>query len=414
MLKKLRYRFIATTMSLVGVVMIFLFIFTMAIMFILVTQDMQDMLREYATQEVIDYPDIGGTQETESTLVSQYLGSVCVVFVEKGTEKITVLDISRANMQDSVIQAAVYTVNSGDYTFGIINRLNLFFYKTDTVFGQRIAFVDSSDYFDYLQTMFIYGGFLCLITMFVLFVISRFLARMMLKPVEKAWTQQKNFIADASHELKTPLTVILANSNILHSHKTDTIEQQIKWIESTQEEANHMKGLVDDLLMLAKTDNMKASKVFSVVDVSELATRISLQFEPVAFEKGVILNSDIDNNVRLKGDATAINQIMHILLDNAVKYAGIGGEVDFSLKKKQNFVYLSAKNTGEPIPKEDMPHLFERFYRSDKARTAGNGYGLGLSILNNLAELHNAQISVTSDTENGTVFTVKFRAEFRR
>ena len=120
----------------------------------------------------------------------------------------------------------------------------------------------------------------------------------------------------------------------------------------------------------------------------------------------------------MKGDAVALNQIVHILLDNAVKYAGVGGEAVLTLKKRRAYhlkrfigydIYLSAKNTGTPIPQEDMPYIFERFYRSDKARTAGGGYGLGLSICKNLASLHGADITVSSDEVNGTLFTVRFK-----
>lgn len=408
MIKKLRRRFIGTTMGLVGVVMVFLFIFTMVIMFVLVTQDMQAFLRECATIDLSTYPGIDETQSGSSNLVAQYLGRVCVVEVTD-SGKIVVLDISRTDIDMNILQNAVRTVEAGDYTFGILNRSNLFFYRVEWSHGQRIAFVDSSAYMQYLKAMFFYGGFLCLFAMFVIYLISRFLAKMMIKPVEKAWRQQKEFIADASHELKTPLTVILANNNILQMYKSDTVENQMKWIESTQEEATHMKELIDNLLMLAKTENMQESRIHTEIDVSFLANKIALQFEPVAYEKGVNLICDIDNGIKLKGDSTAINQMMHILLDNAVKYAGLGGEAQFSLKKRQNFVYLSAKNTGEPISQEDMPHLFERFYRSDKARTSGNGYGLGLSILNNLAQMMGAQVNVTSDSTNGTVFTVRFR-----
>ena len=395
-------------MGLVGVVMVFLFIFTMVIMFVLVTQDMQAFLRECATIDLSTYPGIDETQSGSSNLVAQYLGRVCVVEVTD-SGKIVVLDISRTDIDMNILQNAVRTVEAGDYTFGILNRSNLFFYRVEWSHGQRIAFVDSSAYMQYLKAMFFYGGFLCLFAMFVIYLISRFLAKMMIKPVEKAWRQQKEFIADASHELKTPLTVILANNNILQMYKSDTVENQMKWIESTQEEATHMKELIDNLLMLAKTENMQESRIHTEIDVSFLANKIALQFEPVAYEKGVNLICDIDNGIKLKGDSTAINQMMHILLDNAVKYAGLGGEAQFSLKKRQNFVYLSAKNTGEPISQEDMPHLFERFYRSDKARTSGNGYGLGLSILNNLAQMMGAQVNVTSDSTNGTVFTVRFR-----
>ena len=150
------------------------------------------------------------------------------------------------------------------------------------------------------------------------------------------------------------------------------------------------------------------------MEFSDLAMRLALQFEPVAFEKGVLIETNIEDGIRIEGDQTALNQIVHILLDNAVKYAGIGGKVELTLKRKQKYVYLSTRNTGAPIPPEDLPHVFERFYRSDKARTSGNGYGLGLAICKNLADLHKAEIGVTSDETDGTVFTVRFRCDRKK
>ncbi len=417
MLNKLRRRFVAISMSIISIVLAFFYIVSAVVFFLTITVDMRSVLYTFAaTPETILYPQIG-TNNSQDSLFALHAGNVCVVEA-KEFGNITILDFSRANMDENIVSTAVSFALETEYEFGHIYELSLFYYKHSFLNGTRIAFADSSQYFQYLKLILAGGGIFMLLSSMFLWVIMRFLAKMCLKPVERAWVQQKNFIADASHELKTPLTVILTNNGILQSHKNETVESQLQWINSTGEEANHMKELVEKLLLLAKTDNMSRTNQFETVNISDLAMQSALQFEPVAFENGVNLITDVEDNILIEGDIVALNQIIHILLDNAVKYAGIGGEAVLSLKKRRAYhlrhfigydIYLSAKNTGTPIPEEDIPHIFDRFYRSDKARTTGGGYGLGLSICKNLAALHGADIDVVSNTENGTVFTVRFK-----
>lgn len=418
MLDKLRRRFVAISMSIILMVLAFFYIVTGAVFFMTITLDMKSVLQTYsATPESVFAPQIGIGDE-QNSLFALHSGNVCVVEVRE-FGNISILDFSYADMNENTVSRAVGYALERQEDFGHINALNLFYHKYSFVNGTRIAFADSNQYFQYLEAILFDGGIFLMLSSVVLWVIMRFLASMCLKPVEKAWEQQKNFIADASHELKTPLTVILTNNGILQSHKDESVESQMQWINSTGEEASHMRELVEKLLLLAKTDNMSRKNLFEDINLSDIVMQSALQFEPVAFEKGVTLVTDIEKNIHIKGEAVALNQIVHILLDNAVKYAGVGGEAVLSLKKRRAYhlkrfigydIYLSAKNTGTPIPEEDMPYIFERFYRSDKARTAGSGYGLGLSICKNLASLHGADIDVTSDSENGTEFTVTFRS----
>lgn len=417
MLNRLRRRFVAISMSIILMVLAFFYIVTGAVFFVTITLDMKSVLQTFsASPESVFAPQIG-LNDDKSSLFALHSGNVCVVEA-KELGSITILDFSRADMDDGTVSRAVTYALDNENDFGHINSLNLFYHKYSFPNGTRIAFADSMQYFQYLEAILFDGGIFLIFSSFVLWGIMRFLASMCLKPVEKAWEQQKNFIADASHELKTPLTVILTNNGILQSHKDESVESQMQWINSTGDEASHMRELVEKLLLLAKTDNMSRKNLFEDVNLSDIAMQSALQFEPVAFENGVTLVSDIEKNIHIKGDAVALNQIVHILLDNAVKYAGVGGEAVLTLKKRRAYhlkrfigydIYLSAKNTGTPIPEEDMPHIFERFYRSDKARTAGGGYGLGLSICKNLAALHGADIDVTSDAANGTIFTVIFK-----
>lgn len=417
MLNILRRRFVAISMAIILMVLAFFYMVTGAAFFVTITLDMKSVLQTYsASPESVFAPQIG-VSDDQNSLFALHSGNVCVVEA-KELGNITILDFSRADMDEITVKRAVSYALESQTDFGHINHLSLFYHKYSFLNGTRIAFADSTQYFQYLKVILIDGGIFLIFSSVVLWAIMRFLASMCLKPVEKAWEQQKNFIADASHELKTPLTVIITNNGILQSHKDESVESQMQWINSTGEEASHMRELVEKLLLLAKTDNMSRKNMFENVNLSDIAMQSALQFEPVAFEKGVTLVTDIEKDIYVKGEAVALNQIVHILLDNAVKYAGIGGEAVLSLKKRRAYhlkkfigydIYLSAKNTGTPIPQEDIPHIFERFYRSDKARTAGGGYGLGLSICKNLASLHGADIDVTSDNVNGTVFTVRFK-----
>lgn len=409
MLKKLRRRFTAMLMLIVGAMLTFFYLVVVSFMMITLTLNMRSSLREFASDEYVNlYPDITADNDFDvSQVFPTYSEGVCVVRVNSDGSYYK-LNIGQARMKNEVLSVVIKDALAADYAFGLLPSQMLFFFKNPTGNSTRIAFANASQYASYLVQLLVRGAVLCAFALVIIYIVSRFLARIFIRPVEKAWSQQQNFIADASHELKTPLTVILANLNILQEHRFDTVDNQYKWVESTQVEANHMKELVDKMLILAKSDNMKNNQMYSDVDMSEIATRFCLQFEPLAFENGVILNTDIDDGIVIKGDQTSLNQIIHILIDNAVKYAGENGEVYFSLKKKSNGCTLSTRNPGVTIPNEDIPHLFERFYRSDKAHTAGKGYGLGLAICKNLAELHNAQISVLSDEHNGTVFTVNF------
>ena len=147
------------------------------------------------------------------------------------------------------------------------------------------------------------------------------------------------------------------------------------------------------------------------VSLSEISSEAVMQFEPVAFESGTLLESEIEEGVVIKGDLTQLRQLVYILIDNACKYAGVGGSVDFRLTGGKTPA-IRVNNTGDPIPKEDLPHIFERFYRSDKARTkndSSGGYGLGLAIAKTITEKHGGIIKAESSAADGTTFTVTFK-----
>ncbi len=187
------------------------------------------------------------------------------------------------------------------------------------------------------------------------FVISMFFSRWALAPVDRAWRQQRRFVADASHDLKTPLTVILANTSILLEHPERSIASQSQWIESTQHEAQQMQGLVGDLLLLAQVDEGAAPPPMERLDLTDLVEGELLQFESVAFERAVDLQSQLDESVMVRGNAMRLRKLVGTLLDNACKYADDGGSVNVSLRQSVRRIELAVHNTGFAIAPEDLP-----------------------------------------------------------
>ena len=242
--------------------------------------------------------------------------------------------------------------------------------------------------------------FLLMELLFVL--VSKMLARKISQPVEESFEKQKQFIADASHELKTPLAVIMASADALEANPYER-----KWLDNIKSESERMNKLIADLLDLAKSETVADKTQFATASLSKLVEKSVLTFEGVMFEKGVMLTDDIQDGIELNMNEFKIQQLLSILLDNAVKHSEAGKTVSVMLKKEKNIV-LTVTNEGEEIPKGEEEKIFERFYRADDSRNrAENRYGLGLAIAKNICQSHNAQISAKS--ENGkTTFTVIF------
>ena len=295
---------------------------------------------------------------------------------------------------------------AGEEDMGLLEGYHLRYLRVSRPTGYMIAFADTS-YEDTLRNgVMQYGGLACAGIWIGFLVLSYFFSRWAVKPVEESIRMQKQFVADASHELKTPLTVILANTGLVLSHPEDTVAAQSKWLEYTHDEAEQMKGLVDDLLFLAKSDAARQPAARAETAISEVALGCLLPFESVAFESGVALEHRITLGLSLRGDEGQLRRLVMILLDNAVKYAGPGGTVTLTLERHQERLRLAVHNTGEPIPPEHLPHLFERFYRADAARNrSGGGYGLGLAIARSIVEGHHGRLTVTSTAAAGTTFT---------
>ena len=239
----------------------------------------------------------------------------------------------------------------------------------------------------------------------VYFLFSLFLARIALRPVEDSWKKQKQFVADASHELKTPLSVILANTDILASHKEETVESQMKWVENTRAEAVRMAELVNQLLFLAKNDDGLKVQMQDV-NFSNCVEGIVLGYDAVFYEKKHKFSYEVTPDVWVVGNEGQLKQLVTILLDNASKYSKGEGNITLRLQNNGKHCTLTVANDSEQLSEEQLSHLFDRFYTVDNSRNKNNGgNGLGLNIAQVICQTHNGSIRVSC--ENGrTAFEV--------
>lgn len=222
-------------------------------------------------------------------------------------------------------------------------------------------------------------------------------------PMAKAWDMQRQFVADASHDLKTPLTVILSNSELL-KQRTDVADApELDRIEAA---GRRMKDLVQKMLTLARMEDDPNRGAWETVDLSEMVMESALAFEAAAFEKGLAIDENVESGLAVRGNRAQIQSVLECLLDNACKYASPGSRVTVSLERAGKKAKLTVHNTGSYIPPEDLPHVFERFYRADKSRTASDSSGLGLAIVQSVAESMQGSVAAESTEAGGTAFTV--------
>ncbi|MFZ5968030.1 MAG: sensor histidine kinase [Bacillota bacterium] len=270
----------------------------------------------------------------------------------------------------------------------------------------NIAFLDITPYnktlFELLSTLLFVG----LIMLFAIFIISLYFANRAIKPIAETWEKQKQFVADASHELKTPLSIINANYDALWANQEETIKSQLKWLGYIRIGTDRMTKLIDDLLSLAKMDDVNLEIRKMPFNISNVIHDVMLSLEAVVIEKGIKLSQSIEPDIIVKGDAERVRQVVTILFDNAIKYTNENGQIDISLKKSKRHVIYSIKNSGKGIPKQDLPKVFDRFYRADPSRAQEiSGYGLGLSIAKTIIDRLCGEIHVTSVENEWTTFT---------
>lgn len=269
-----------------------------------------------------------------------------------------------------------------------------------------IRFLDITDSVQTLQTLSVTLIALYIALIGVFFVLARVIANRSVRPMAEAWDSQRQFIADASHELKTPISTLNANLDILYASREEPITQQIKWLDNSKKVLSRMQVLVQNMLELAKVDEWQGNVGAEDVSVDHLLEEAVDSYVPLFMQKDIDVVEAIDSNLGIHSNYSVIQQIVEILLDNAVKYTQHGGTIRVAAWAEKNAVALQIKNSGKGISPTDINRVFDRFYRGDKARVYSEGnYGLGLSIAKAAAEKLGGEIGVKSDA-HWTAFTL--------
>ena len=404
MLKKLKLKIILNNMLLVGIVLAMIFSAFCLLVYFKEESRISDKLEENIISLMPNAPHI--PTNPNNTTEGFVYKTEFTVFVDSNGNIISDTD---PKLDRSSADKAIEIALNSDKQRGNIKTLELSYLKASLNEGTVISFVSREHLKTRLNESINQSIVSCVISLLLFLYISKLLADIAIAPVEEAWKQQKQFIADASHDLKTPLTVILANNNILSAHKDESVASQMKWIESTNEEAGRMSDLINKMLELAKSEANKEELKFGEVDISEVAENSILQFEVVAFERNVSIESGIQPGIIAKTHAPTFSKILEILFDNAIKYSNEGGKISVALYESSKKVHFTINNGGEYIKSEDLPHIFERFYRSSKERKVG-GHGLGLSLAKKKCDMIGAKISVESNEIDGTTFTITMKA----
>ena len=383
MIQKLRKKVVGLTVLFVAVLLaaVLLSLFFSA----------RNTIAQRSTEQLLAALQFGVEQAEAPCFIAEVLPS--------GTVRVSGSNYYDLTDHEALSEAVEAAMHSG-LRQGVLREQGLRFCRQDGLLTVRIAFMDSSFEQDTLRSLTLIGTLLFVVALAVVAALGWLLAGYITGPVERAWKREKQFLADASHELKTPLTVILSSSALLEESAD---EEQVVYVENIRAEGQRMKALVEDMLTLWRTE--EAKPVLLSTPLSDLVTEAALRFEPVAFEAGHALHYDIENDLHILGEAEQLRRLVNILLDNAVKYAASNTAIRLTLDKVGKQAVLAVENEGAPIPAEKLEHLFDRFYRADESRGEAKGFGLGLAIAREIVLGHRGSINARSD-ERATVFTV--------
>ena len=398
-IRKLRWQFVAACMGLIAIVL--------AIVFGCVWASAQSALERsshLALEQALSrrggdlLPGFHQSGGDDQVLLPYFTVQVwgTTVYVTGGTY---------SGLEDTDALTAILTVClSQEADEGSLSDYSLRYLRQDDGLYTQIAFVDISLETAALRQMMASYLRIALLSLALLAGASFLLSLRVTRPVERAWRQQRQFFSDASHELKTPLTIILSNAEMLEGAALP--ERESRWRDNILSESRQMKTLVEEMLTLSRTEDAQRKPTVADVDLSDLSEDCALAFEPVAFEAGKPLSWNVTPALTVSGDGEKLRRLLSILLDNAAKYGAAGEGIVLSLRAERSQAVLSVSNGsgGHPIPPEELPRLFERFYRADASRGEQSGFGLGLPIAQAIAKEHHGALRAESD-EQATRFT---------
>ncbi len=315
-------------------------------------------------------------------------------------------ELSKETVEQMKALALSQGKRSGEITFGEY----AFAYGIREIGSTRkFAFSDLSSQREMMRN----AVFICLgagsLSLLALWGLSMYLAGRAVQPVQQAFTRQRAFVADASHELKTPLAILNANLSLLKDSLPEPAPQQ-KYLRAMEEQEMRMANLIADMLELARLDEARSRAVYTQTNLSALVEGQLLSFDALLYEQGLTLETSIVPGIRIEGDAISLDKLLGILLDNACRHTPRGGHVKVTLQNGRDAAVLMVENTGAGIEPAHLQHLFDRFYRADSARARDSGgYGLGLAIARAIVVAHGGEIRAESEVGQYTRFIITFR-----
>lgn len=404
MIQKLHHKFVKVNLMLAALVLFIACVIACVVYGYVLKTATYHALEQAMINDDVTMIDV---YENPSYLIKIRYVPVAVMLVNNdGTIKEVMID-KGANISNDVMEKSAKKIVKQNSPNGTVSEFSLRYICKKQDDGFKIAVVNINFEYKSMRNLMLLLFIIWIFCMIAFWLISRSLFKEALAPVQDAWNKQRRFVADASHELKTPLTVMLANFSVLLSHPNDTIDEQRKWLINSRDEALNMQKLVESLLILARSDAAIDLPEMKSVHLSDLLLNSALSFEAVAFEKDIKMNTQIAPNIYVKGDEQSLKQLISILLDNAVKYAGKNGEINVKLFKYDvKYIIMQVQNTGQPIPSHELPHVFERFYRGEQMRSEVSGHGLGLAIAYKIVQIHNGKITAQSSKSQGTKMQV--------
>ncbi len=277
----------------------------------------------------------------------------------------------------------------------------------------KIALIDKTNYqvvlYQLLKSFLLVGT----LSLIILFIISMYLTNKSIRPIKETFEKQKQFIADASHELKTPLTIIKTNTSLVLSNPDDTVKNQTKWINYINSQTDRMSKLIDEMLSLAKLDAQQDNVHFTTINISKIIESMMLMFDAIIYENNINLETNISKDIFINGDKENIKKLFSILMDNAIKHTNKNGTLSIKLFIDKNKVKIIVKNTGKGIASENLEKIFDRYYRADNSRARETGgYGLGLAIAKSIVKEHKGKIYAKSTINKDTSFIVELPRQY--
>ena len=310
-------------------------------------------------------------------------------------------DLSDREYLQQIINLAL----NADEESGELKAHDLRYLKAISPMGLTIVFSDITTESATLRSLVYSSLVIFFVAMLIFLGLSFLLSRWAIKPVEKAWDQQRQFVADASHELKTPLAVIMTNAELMQSEQTSG-EDQKKFSENILSTTYQMRTLVESMLEMVRVDNGAIKPKMDMLDLSQLVSDAALSFQLLYEEQNMGLRCAVADGIHIHGSEQHLYQVLDVLLDNALKYSAPGSMVSVDLVRTGRNCVLSVRSPGEPISEEDLQNIFKRFYRADKARERNGSYGLGLSIAESIVQAHKGRIWAES-REDCNIFYVQ-------